>query len=166
MFFGPEATPVYALALAAGLGLFALAMRFDASDTERATRRSDCGFWLHLSAAPFIVYPLITLTTGGLQKEGAGNALTVLAVTALFALVALIVDRRALLVSSLLSIGVAIGYLIKTAAIPADSAFTVTLGTLGVLVVVMGLGWHRLRNAVLAPFASNPFLKCLPPVTP
>ena len=166
LFFGPEATPVYALALAAGLGLFALAMRFDASDTERATRRSDCGFWLHLSAAPFIVYPLITLTTGGLQKEGAGNALTVLAVTALFALVALIVDRRALLVSSLLSIGVAIGYLIKTAAIPADSAFTVTLGTLGVLVVVMGLGWHRLRNAVLAPFASNPFLKCLPPVTP
>lgn len=161
-----DSNAVYALALAAGLALFALAMRFDASDTARATRRSDCGFWLHLSAAPFIVYPLITLTTGGLSKEGTGNALMVLAITCILALVALIADRRALLVSSLVSVGVAIGYLIKTAAIPADSALTVTLGTLGVLVVVMGLGWHKLRTVVLAPFASNSLLKYLPPVTP
>lgn len=165
--FGASATrPVYSLTLVAGLALFALAMRFDASDTARQTRRSDCGFWLHLAAAPFVVYPLIALTTGGFARESASNAIAVLAIGGLLALVALVVDRRALLVSSLLSLGVAIGYLIRTAAIPSDAAVTVTLGVLGVLVVVMGLGWQRLRAAVLSPFRNSPLLALLPPVHP
>ena len=45
--------------LVCGLGVFAAAMSFDASDRERLTRRADCAFWLHLLAAPLIVHSVI-----------------------------------------------------------------------------------------------------------
>lgn len=157
------------LLLACGLSLFALAMRFDASDTARETRRSDCGFWLHLAAAPAIVYPVLILTAGfsvWTNEPHTANPVVVFPVIALLALVALIVDRRALLVSSLLSLGVAIGYLIKTAAITADAAITVTLAILGTFVVAMGLAWHPLRALVLKPFSGSPLLNYIPPVKP
>ena len=106
----------------------------------------------------------MSLLTGSSAREGAAGSLTVLAVACLLALVALVVDRRALLVSSLLSIGVAIAYLIRTAVLPQDAAVTMTLAVLGVLVVFMGLGWHRLRGVILSPFHASPLLKLLPPV--
>ncbi len=43
-----------------GILVFLLAMRFDMSDLQRLTRRTDIAFWLHLLAAPLIVHPLIT----------------------------------------------------------------------------------------------------------
>ncbi|MFD2032634.1 hypothetical protein ACFSKM_24670 [Ancylobacter dichloromethanicus] len=45
--------------LVCGLCVFVLAMRFDMSDPQRLTRRTDIAFWLHLLAAPLIVHPLI-----------------------------------------------------------------------------------------------------------
>src|SRR5262249_7955882 len=47
--------------LTCGLAVFAAAMRFDLSDRERVTRRSDCAFWLHLLAAPLIVHSLVSM---------------------------------------------------------------------------------------------------------
>ena len=44
------------LLLVAGLAVFVFAMRWDMSDRERKTRRSDVAFWLHLLAAPMIVH--------------------------------------------------------------------------------------------------------------
>ncbi len=35
-------------------------MRFDMTDPERLTRRTDIAFWLHLLAAPLIVHSLIS----------------------------------------------------------------------------------------------------------
>ena len=49
----------------AGLGVFALAMRWDLSDTARTTRRSDVAFWLHLLAAPLMVHPVFSLVGSG-----------------------------------------------------------------------------------------------------
>ena len=54
-----------------GLAIFATAMKFDMSDRNRVTQRTDIAFWLHLLAAPLIVHsivrPLLTesaLSTG------------------------------------------------------------------------------------------------------
>ena len=47
-----------------GLAVFALALRYDASDPARRTRRADIAFWLHLLAAPMIVHAVIPLVTG------------------------------------------------------------------------------------------------------
>ena len=150
------------ISLLLGLGLFALAMRFDGSDPERITRRSDCGFWLHLAAAPFIVHPVISML-GGKGSSGAAAVVTI-GVVGLLAIVALIVDRRALLVSSLIYFGFAVGYLVSQTAGGVQSGIMLTLGLLGAFVILMGMGWHVLRGLILSPFKGAGWLKYLPPV--
>ena len=49
---------VLAAMFLSGAGVFALAMRWDLSDRDRATGRSDVAFWLHLLAAPLLVHPV------------------------------------------------------------------------------------------------------------
>lgn len=49
------------LVLAAGIAIFALAMRWDMSDRARETRRADVAFWLHLAAAPMIAHSMFHL---------------------------------------------------------------------------------------------------------
>ena len=147
-------------ALAMGMTTFALAMWYDTSDPERLTRRSDSGFWLHLAAAPFIVHPVISLLT---SNPSSGSAITFALVAAL-GVVALAIDRRALLVSSLSYLGIAVGYIVRTAADAVGGGLTATLAILGVFVIIMGLGWHPLRRLVLAPFTGASWLTKLPPV--
>src|SRR3546814_13507707 len=95
-------TLVMALVLVAGLGVFALAMWWDRSDRVRQTRRSDVAFWLHLLAAPMIAHPLFFLP-GVTQGDAISSvdAVMVIGIYIAFGLVALALDRRALLVSAL-----------------------------------------------------------------
>ncbi len=153
--------------LGCGLGVFAAAMSFDASDRERLTRRADCAFWLHLLAAPLIVHSAMTLLTAPLASVLGGTAaalaLAVVVIVAALALVAVLVDRRALLVSGLAYLGGAIGYGLGAAR--GDSTFVVaaTLVILGAFVLTLGAGWVPLRRrllALLSPAISNR----LPPV--
>ena len=161
--FGFETTQflINCTALLLGLATFVLAMRFDSSDPERLTRRSDCGFWLHLAAAPFIVHPVVSMLSKG---ESSVAALVTIAVVVVLGIIALIVDRRALLVSSLSYFGLAVGYLVHSTNGRMESSVTLTLGLLGAFVIVMGLGWHRLRGLILKPFAGAGWLAKLPPV--
>ena len=66
---------ILAAALVLGIGTFLLAMRWDASDPRRETRRSDVAFWLHLLAAPLIVHPVFTLLglLAGLDRPSTGS---------------------------------------------------------------------------------------------
>lgn len=135
------------LLLACGLAVFALAMRFDLSDPQRQTRRTDIAFWLHMLAAPLIVHPLVS----GLVGEGhpeTGSAWIILAIFAGLAFVALVVDRRAILVSGLSYAGFAFGALIVKAGL-SDSAVPLTMLVLGALVLLLSAGWHALRRAIL-----------------
>jgi hypothetical protein len=89
------------LSFAAGLIVFGLAMKWDSSDTQRQTRKADVAFWLHLLAAPMIVHPLFVQLN---IWEGDPNGLQIAAVLAIYvllALIALLIDRRALMVSGL-----------------------------------------------------------------
>ncbi|WP_371348302.1 hypothetical protein [Ancylobacter sp. IITR112] len=132
-----------------GLGVFGLAMRFDMSDPQRLTRRTDIAFWLHLLAAPLIVHPLIR---GFIWPDGApgdGNALPMLAVFAVLGVVAVLIDRRALLVSGLAYAGLAFASLIKVSGF-AGSTTPLTVFVLGAFILLLSALWHPLRRAVLA----------------
>ncbi|MEZ5710700.1 MAG: hypothetical protein R3E02_15085 [Blastomonas sp.] len=98
---GNPADVIKWLVFAAGLGIFAFAMRWDMSDLERKTRRSDVAFWLHLVAAPAIAHPIFSQFGVFDGEIGAGVALLVVALYVAFGLVALAIDRRAILVSGL-----------------------------------------------------------------
>ncbi len=94
-------TPMLIAVVVCGLAVFALALWADARDRARVTRWSDVAFWLHLLAAPLIVHPVFSLAGIMDATPPTGAALIVVAVYVGLTLVALAIDRRALLVSAL-----------------------------------------------------------------
>jgi MFS family permease len=128
----------------AGILVFALAMRWDMSDPERQTRRADVAFWLHLLAAPLIVHPVFsTFDRGGSPSE----ALLVIALYVVLGLIALAVDRRALMVSALAYVLFAFGRLFHDAG-SLSPAITALL--IGSALLLLSAFWHSARGAVLA----------------
>lgn len=144
-----EAAPV--LLLACGLAVFALAMSFDIGDPQRLTRRTDIAFWLHLLAAPLIVHPLIQgfVWADGTPSETGAAAWRMLATFAGLGLVAVLVDRRALLVSGLAYAGIAFASLVRDSGV-AGSSTPLTILVLGAFILLLSALWHPLRRAVLA----------------
>jgi hypothetical protein len=181
MLFGPVLFPdtsAYPLILLlCGLGVFTVAMYYDLSDRTRTTRLADCAFWLHLLAAPLIVHSLIRLLLSGPAGADASagpfglsmttaSAVTIFVIVALLTMVAILIDRRALLVSALIYLGIAIGYAL-TSAIRAGtdsdvSVFFATLVILGATVLILGAGWQPLRRVFLR-LVPTAFVNRLPP---
>jgi hypothetical protein len=164
--FGSGARPL--VLLLCGLAVFAAAMAFDMSDRERVTRRSDCAFWLHLLAAPLIVHSLISMVAPNLTAftMTTAVALVIVGIVVLLALVAVAIDRRALLVSTLSYLGLVIAHAIRTSgATPASgqvAEFFLTLVILGAFVLLLGVGWQPLRRRLMAA-APRAVLNRLPP---
>jgi hypothetical protein len=133
------------LLLIAGLAIFALAMRWDMSDRGRTTRRADVAFWLHLTAAPMIAHSLFHLLGVFEGNEmGIGKAVMVIALYVAFGLVALTIDRRALLVSSLAYVLFALYALFhKAGAVELSAAFTALV--IGSALLLLSALWHRAR---------------------
>lgn len=137
------------LLIGAGLAIFAFAMRFDLTDPLRLTRTTDIAFWLHLLAAPLIVHPVLSgLALKGAGTVGTGAALLVLAVVVVLALVALVTDRRAILVAGLTYTAIAFGTLIRDAGF-ANRSLPLSLLALGASVLLLSACWHPLRGAIL-----------------
>lgn len=159
------------IALVVGLTVFAAAMRYDLSDPERLTRAADCGFWLHLAAAPMIVHPLaaplidhpmfgrVTATA----QVGTTTIALVVSLTLVLAFVALVIDRRALLVAGLGYLGAAITYAISKAGVAPGISTMATLLFLGVTIIVLGTGWRTLRTVLMAALPDFPLKSRLPP---
>lgn len=144
---------VRSITLACGVAVFALAMRFDLSDPERVTRRTDIAFWLHLLASPLIVHSLV----GGLVQTTSLNSTTAAVIIAIFlclGFVAVLIDRRAMLVSGLVYAGYAFATLIREAGV-SNMTTPITILALGAFVLLLSAGWQPLRRAIigLAPAA-------------
>ena len=130
-----------------GIAVFLAAMKFDMSDRNRVTQRTDIAFWLHLLAAPLIVHSIVY----PLMAESALSAGTSIAVLSLFAVlsfVALAIDRRALLVSSLLYLGYANSQILTWSGVGSES-FGFSVLIVGGTVLVLSVAWQPLRRLVL-----------------
>lgn len=154
-----------------GLGalLFLAGVAFDARDPARTTRFSDNGFWLHFVAAPLILngaFGLLNQVFNGaeagvmsgssgllLATAQDGNAVAqaaaTLLVVAVLGIVSLLINRRVLIVSALITTGVAIGIIMNEFGMGAGALAAATLITLGAFVLILGAGWHVVRRALL-----------------
>ena len=137
------------LTLVAGMLVFAFAMRWDLSDPERTTRRSDVAFWLHLLAAPMIAHPIFyTLGVVGGSDIGLAKAIAVLAIYVAFGIVAFIVGRRALLVSALVYVLFALAFLFdRFGAVELTVALTALV--IGSALLTLSAFWAPIRRGVL-----------------
>jgi MFS family permease len=140
---------VLSMVLVGGIGVFALAMNWDRSDRSRVTRRSDVAFWLHLLAAPMIAHPLFSLL--GVSDDGMigiGGAIGVIALYLTFGLIALTIDRRALLVSALAYVLFAMTQLFRSAgAVELNVALTALV--IGSALLLLSAFWHSARAAIV-----------------
>jgi hypothetical protein len=134
--------------LAGGVAVFAFAMWWDISDRLRQTRRSDVAFWLHLSAAPMIAHPVFHLLGVMDNAVTPTSGVIVIALYILFGLVALAVDRRALLVSSLAYVLIALAELFRQAgAVSLNIALTALV--IGSALLLLSAFWHSVRRLVV-----------------
>ena len=143
------------LVFVAGLVIFSFAMRWDTSDRERQTRRSDVAFWLHLLAAPMIAHPLFHWlgVTGG-ENIGLGAAIGVLVVYIAMGIVALAIDRRALLVSALAYVLAALTFLFdRFGAVELNVALTALV--IGSALLTLSAFWTPIRRAVVRPLPQD-----------
>lgn len=150
------------MTLALGIGVFALAMHWDMSDPQRITRRADVAFWLHLLAAPLIAHPVFAML--GLLDGGSSvvKALIVLMLYAMMGLVALAIDRRALLVSSLAYVLYAIGILFKEfGAVSLNIALTGLV--IGTTLLLLAAFWQKVRAWIVRPLPTA-LVAHLPPL--
>jgi len=159
------ALPQALVMLAAGLAVFAAAMTCDLADPGRSGLASDNAFWLHLVAAPVIVYAVIGLA--GIESRfdlGLSEAGLVVAIVAGLGLVALAVDRRALMVAGLGYLGFAIGRLIAATEVTGETMVAATLVVLGLVIVALGSGWQPARRFVLRLLPAGLAGRLPPPV--
>ncbi|MGH2342926.1 hypothetical protein ACRC7T_15755 [Segnochrobactraceae bacterium EtOH-i3] len=157
------------VALGFGLVVALVAILVDAGDPDRRTRRADVAFWLHLVAAPLIVHGAMGMMgLGFLDTDGIDGAQVagVLALFAVLALVTLILDRRAPLVSSLSYLAISIGWIAHQADLTLDSAIATAVLLVGAVVLFMGVFWETARRGVLALLPDGRVKAALPPAAP
>lgn len=142
------------ITLVLGVLVFAVAMMFDMSDPHRVTRRCANGFWLHVVAAPALVN---TMALSLLDQDSNGSNLILLAVLAMFAVVAIVIDRRSFLIA-------AIGYIVALAATVFDGdGAALTVLVLGIVLLLLGAFWERIRARILRLMPGFIPLHRLPP---
>lgn len=140
---------LYPALLVAGLLIFGFAMHWDLSDRDRQTRRSDVAFWLHLLAAPMIVHPIFAML--GITRGDAAPAVAALVLLIYLGLgaIALIIDRRALMVSALAYVLAAMGTLFREfGAVSLNVAITALL--IGSALLLLSAFWHNVRARLVA----------------
>lgn len=162
---------VLGMGILAALGLFAVAMTYDLSDPARQSRRSDIAFWLHLAAAPALLYAglatLFLVSFGTLSdfddqmREVSTPAVIVL--VAILMLIGVIIDRRAFVTSGLLTLIITVTTLLRNSEIEMDNVIFLALITVGVIVLSVGIGWQPLRRVVVGAFPPELKTK-LPPL--
>lgn len=174
--------------VAAGAALLLAGIMFDARDPGRETRLSGTAFWLHFFAAPILLGAVLNMAQVGLtlgesdfanpdainlfaalaadSAEAMRLAVTALVVIGLFALVSLLINRRALIVSGLVTAGVSIGVIVNSTDLGAGVVVAVTLLVLGGIVVLLGAAWNPVRRILLLPIPQGgPLGRIFPPVS-
>jgi len=142
-------SPLFTMAwFVAGAAAFVLAMRWDASDRERKTRRSDVAFWLHLLAAPLLVHPVFSSLGLFDGRTHAAQALLIVALYVAIAWVSLSIDRRALMVSALAYVLYAFSALLKDYGV-VNLGFSITALAIGSALLLLSAFWAKSRAFVL-----------------
>lgn len=147
-----------------GLIIFSTALWFDAQDTRRETYLSDNAFWLYLLAAPLIVHALMvsvlfseTFFIAFINK----NVLMML-FFATFFLLALLIDRRVILVSTQLYVIYALTRLLQDQVSSTEDVIIYILMGLAIFVIYFGTYWYKTRGLIFASLSSRKISAYLP----
>lgn len=147
------------LLLLMGAATLGVAIMFDMRDPERIRKASDHAFWLHLAAAPQLIWGISALVTGsniiGGSTAGTDNAaqgITLLLVLLAIGIGSLALNRRALIAASLLTFIVTLSFVLSRVGFGGFNIFMIVTIIIGSGVVLLGAGWKTARRLVLSFF--------------
>lgn len=147
-----------------GIVVFAVAMWFDSRDTERVSHLSDSAFWLHLLASPLLVHGLmLTMLTSKQTWLGVlSNEIIILCFFAVFFLTALLIDRRAMLISTQLYMIYAITQVFRDNVANTEDIIVFVLIGLGMFVIYFGAYWYKSRRFIFRFLSGNAITRYIP----
>ena len=150
-FFGSTGYIISGIAFfVVGLSTLAAAMYFDARDPQRASLSSDNAFWLHVAAAPQLIWGLRSMIVGsGFAMPNQAEAAMIVIVLFAIGLLSLALNRRALIVSGLITFAMALGRLVEETGGGETTNAVITLLLLGTGIILLGGGWYTARRLVL-----------------
>ncbi len=133
-----------------GLLVFSIAMSFDIQDPARKTHLSDSAFWLHLLAAPLIVHgSMVTLLINDpAWLQSINKEVIMIIFFATFFLIALLLDRRALLISTQLYVIYAMTQILTSHLNSSQNVLMYILLGLGLFVIFFGTYWYKTRSLI------------------
>lgn len=157
--FVPRSNLILA-SLVFGFGAFAGAMYFDMKDRYRIGRYSATAFWLHLLAGVALVNSIAGNIWGG---GGADAVLPTAAALLIFALVALVVDRRSILTAGIGYISAMIYWAVAGDGSADAMDWAKVLIIVGAFFTVLGTWWVPLRTGIMRALPDFPGKDRLPP---
>ena len=150
----------------AGLGLviFVAAMSFDVRDTARVSHLSDSGFWLHLLASPLIVHGLMMSILFSQQDwiQSIDKELIIITFFTCFLFLALLLDRRAMLVSTQIYMIYALTQVLEGQLDSTQNVLIYVLMALGLVVIFFGTYWYKTRRLIFGFLSGSLVGRFLP----
>ena len=145
------------ICLVFGVLVLAFAIYWDRQDVLRETHRSDVAFWLHMLAAIMLVQAFFNpfFDSGVVQKTVIDTAWIVF-IYLVLGIVALALNRRAILVAALSYVVAALGWAFLSIGI--NAAFALLF--VGVVLLCFSVWWTPIRNALLQ-IMPDPVLRVL-----
>jgi hypothetical protein len=136
-----------AIFIGLGLVVFVVAMAFDINDTGRKSHLSDSAFWLHLLAAPLIVHgSMVTLLIEDPSwLQGIDKSVLMMLFFTVFFLLALLVDRRALLISTQFYAIYALTRILEDQLSDTQNLLMYLMIGLALFVIFFGAYWYKTR---------------------
>ena len=130
-----------------GIGTFAFAMYWDVGDPDRISLQSDVAFWLHLVAAPSIAHPIFWWVQSGVLSADWLEATAVVVCYLCLAYVAVLVNRRAIMVAATAYLVGAVAWYFNE--LSALYSVAIALIIIGCLFLAMAVWWSTIRAAVI-----------------
>jgi len=149
-----------------GLIVFVVAMWFDAQDTKRVSHMSDSAFWLHFLAAPLFVHGVMAsmLISESSFFEIVNKEMMIFIFFACFFLLALLVDRRAMLISTQLYVIYALTQLFQDRISSTQDVMIYILMAIGLFVIYFGAYWYKTRQLIFGFMATSAIARYIPPL--
>jgi hypothetical protein len=147
-----------------GLLVFIIAMWFDMRDTARESHLSDSAFWLHLLASPLIVHGAMVsmLFSDQTWIQAMGKEAIIIAFFSTILLLALLLDRRAMLISTQLYMIYALTQLLQGQLNSTQNILIYILMAVGLFVIFFGTYWYKTRRIVFGFLSGSIISRYVP----
>ena len=145
------------IAFLSGLAAFIVAIWFDKKDLLRKTSDNQKAFWLHLFAAPMMLWPWVFRF---MIEQTTSNAIIAAIGIFAMALIGLIIDRRSFVTIGILSFVTILSYFVDGF----GKNVQMILFVVGGYALIMGAFWRGLRKAIFKLIPARFVGSFIPPL--